>query len=402
VRFAGIDVASQIHVLAILDETGRVLLKPTSFSEDTTGYARLFDLLGAAADLLIAMEASGHYSKNLFATLTAKGFAVAVLNPLRTRRFAQEDLTRAKTDAVDALAIARFAAQKRPAPTPPPDPLTDTLRELVRFRDRLIKDFTSRLRQLHRLVDLGFPEFTRHVRTMDSRLATAVLHEYPTAQAFDRRCFVRLAGISHGRGHRVGKPLARQLIDTAATSVGRHHGPAYAAQVRYICEDLETLRHKIHELASQIDQALRDHKVGSLLTTIDGIGPPTAARLIATLGDPAHFRSAAALASYVGVVPGTNESGLRRPGRAPLTPIGHAHLRTALWMPTLAAIRKNPWLRAYYDRLRARGKPAKVAVTATLRKLLTVIYSVAKRQKPFVSPPFSPADPAPPQVQSWP
>jgi transposase len=46
--------------------------------------------------------------------LLAKGYAVAVLNPLRTRRFAEEELQRTKTDAIDALGIARFAAQKRP------------------------------------------------------------------------------------------------------------------------------------------------------------------------------------------------------------------------------------------------------------------------------------------------
>jgi len=67
------------------------------------------------ASMLVAMEATGHYWHNLFAVLVAEGFAVALLNPMRTRRFAGEDLARAKTDAIDAVGIARFAAQKRPA-----------------------------------------------------------------------------------------------------------------------------------------------------------------------------------------------------------------------------------------------------------------------------------------------
>jgi transposase len=58
----------------------------------------------------VALEATGHYWRNLFAALLAKGYAVAVLNPLRTRRFAEEELQRTKTDAIDALGIARFAA----------------------------------------------------------------------------------------------------------------------------------------------------------------------------------------------------------------------------------------------------------------------------------------------------
>ena len=129
------------------------------------GYPALFTRLGPPADTLVAMEATGHYWKNLFATLVARGFAVALLNPLRTHRFAGEDLQRTKTDAIDAVGIARFAAQKRPPVTRLPDAAIEELRELVRLRDRLIQDFGDRVRQLHRLVDLGFPEFPRHVRT---------------------------------------------------------------------------------------------------------------------------------------------------------------------------------------------------------------------------------------------
>jgi transposase len=78
-------------------------------------YAKLLGVLDAPADALVAMEATGHYWKNLFAALVAAGFAVALVNPLRTRRFAGEDLQRTQTDAIDAVGMARFAAQKRPA-----------------------------------------------------------------------------------------------------------------------------------------------------------------------------------------------------------------------------------------------------------------------------------------------
>src|SRR5262245_31912010 len=105
------------HVVAAVDERDQVLLKPTPFTEDAEGDQTLFDRLGPPADTLIAMEATGHYWKNLFATLVAHGVAVALLNPLRTRRFAGEALQRTQTDAIDALGSARFAAQKRPPPT---------------------------------------------------------------------------------------------------------------------------------------------------------------------------------------------------------------------------------------------------------------------------------------------
>ena len=183
-RFVSIDVAAERHVVAVVDETDRVLLKATPFTEDAEGYAKLLGLLGAPTDVLVAMEATGHYWKNLFAALVAAGFAVALLNPLRTRRFAGEDLQRLQTDAIDAVGIARFAAHKRPPASRLPDGATEELRELVRFRDRLRQDFGDRVRQLHRLVDLGFPEFTRDVRDLGSELATALLRDYPTAAGF--------------------------------------------------------------------------------------------------------------------------------------------------------------------------------------------------------------------------
>lgn len=137
-------------------------------------------------------------------------------------------------------------------------------------------------------------------------------------------------------------------------------------------------------MTGDIERTLRTHEVGTLLTTIDGIGPQTAARLVAELGDLAGFRSAAALAAYVGVVPGLRQSGKRQSPRACLTPFGHARLRAALWIPTLTAVRRNPWLRAYYERLRARGKLPKVALVAAMHKLLAAVYTVATHRRPFV------------------
>jgi transposase len=384
VRFVGIDIGAERHAIAVVNAAGEVVTKPVHCTEDAEGYRKLLEIAGPADAALVAMEATGHYWQNLFAALIAAGHRVALLNPSRTHRFAGEDLLRGKTDAVDALAIARFTAQKRPAITPLTDEVTLEIRELVRFRDRLVQDFGDRTRQLHRLVDLGFPEFTRFVKDLGSETATAILAAYPTAAAFRSLTMRRLARLKTDGRHQVGEELAAQLLAAAATSVGAHHGEAYRVQVQMICEDLDVLRKRIRSFDERIDKTLAQHAVGTLLTTIDGIGSNTAARLIAELQDPARFRDAAALASYVGVVPATRHSGKRTPLRSGLTPYGHARLRMALWMPTLSAVRRNPWLRAYYEGLIARGKLPKVALIASMRKLLHAVYFVAKNRVAFV------------------
>lgn len=384
-RFAGIDIGSESHVVAVVDAEGTTLVKATTFTEDADGYAKLFDLLGGPDDCLIAMEATGHYWQNLYAAAAVAGFPIALLNPVRTNRFAQEELARTKTDAIDALGIARFAQQKRPAPTPLPDDATRELRELVRLRDRIVQDLGDATRRLHRLVDLGFPEFTRYVKKLDSELATALLREYPTAAAFPTtpRPIAKL--VYDGR-HKVGRELARELADAAKTSVGRHHGDAYRVQVRYVCEDIDQARRRMRELEQRIETTLREHEVGSLLTTITGIGPQTAARLVGEVGDFDRFSTPAKLAAYVGSIPALKHSGKSRP-RGAMSTIGHARLRRALWMPILVAVVHNPWLRSYYRRLVAAGKPKKVALVAAMRKLLHAIHSVATKRKPFVPRP---------------
>jgi transposase len=258
------------------------------------------------------------------------------------------------------------------------------LRELARLRERLAEDFASRLRQLHRAVDLGFPEFTRYVRTLESQLAATILSRYPTAASFHGASVKKLARIIYDGSHKVGEELARTLIEAAEKSVGSHHSEPYRLRIKYLCEDLDVLRRRLKDLARDIERKLDDHEVGKLLTTIDGIGPLTAACLIAELGDPARFRSAGAIASYVGVVPRLRQSGKKRFSGGPTIPFGNARLRKALWMVVLNAVRCNPWLRQYYERLRAAGKPGKVAVIAAMRKLLAAVWSVATHRKPFV------------------
>ena len=106
-RFVGIDVGAERHVVASVDAAQAVGLNPTGFTEDAAGYPQLLTLLGPATDTLVAMEATGHYWKNVFAVLVAQGFAVALLNPLRTRRVAAEALQRTKTDAIDADVLGK-------------------------------------------------------------------------------------------------------------------------------------------------------------------------------------------------------------------------------------------------------------------------------------------------------
>ena len=122
------------------------------------------------------------------------------------------------------------------------------------------------------LVDLGFPEFTRYVRALDSELATAILKDYPTAEAFRGSAARLVASSSTTVGTSSASSLRTSSSRPLKLSVGRHHGYAYRVQVQYFCEDIDLFA-ALRELDQDIESQLDAPEVGKLLTTIDGIGP---------------------------------------------------------------------------------------------------------------------------------
>lgn len=276
----------------------------------------------------------------------------------------------------------RFCRQKRPPPTGLGDMALETLKELVRIRDRLVQDRGDRLRQLHRALDLAFPEF-RDVVTLDSQMAWALLARWPTAAAFQKARQASISVLKYDGTHCVGKDRAVRLKRLAKRTIGAHQGDVWALQVRMYVEDLEVFTRRIKKLDRDIETFLDDHEVGKLITTIPGLGPNSAARILAN-ADPTEFRNAKAFTAYLGITPFTRQSGTSMTSdRARITKIGNADVRRKLWMPTLTAITKNPVVAPFYNRMRERGKPPKVALVAAMRKLLTVVYAVAKQGRPF-------------------
>ena len=114
-----------------------------------------------------------------------------------------------------------------------------------------------------------------------------------------------------------------------------------------------------------------------LLRTVPGIGPTVARTLLAELPELGHL-DRRAIAALVGVAPFNRDSGQWR-GRRMIWG-GRASVRAALYMAALVAARYNPVMRAFYQRLRAAGKPPKVALVAVMRKLLTTVNAMLKHQ----------------------
>jgi transposase len=120
-----------------------------------------------------------------------------------------------------------------------------------------------------------------------------------------------------------------------------------------------------------------------LLQTIPGVGLITASWLVVATLNFTSCTDAAAATAYTGLAPQVRQSGTSVRGRAQIGHTGDSRLRTALYMATLTAARYNPAVRALYERLRAAGKPPKVARCAAARKLLHQMWAIGTSRRPF-------------------
>jgi transposase len=142
------------------------------------------------------------------------------------------------------------------------------------------------------------------------------------------------------------------------------------------------VRECIKKLEAQIDDALEPFRdAAELLQTVPGVGPVTAAAFVAAIGDPHRFPTSAHVASYIGLVPSTYDSGeSKRGGR--ITKEGNGALRSCLCECAHQARRESNPLNPYYRRILAQ-KGYKRAVVAVAHRLARILYQIWKKKEAF-------------------
>lgn len=303
--YVGIDVCK-----AWLDVYLHSVGRPFRVANSREGLKRLKRALAAHTVALIVLEATGKYHREAHRSLHAAGFLVAVINPLRSRLFAEAAGQLAKTDRLDARMLALLAESLAPKATPPAPEQLEELAELVRARTGATADLTALMNQ-----------------TGESK--TAILK-----RELGRRIKATRASIA-----RLEAEIARRIKADAA-------------------------------LARRF----------AILCSIKGVGPTAAAALIVGLSELGlcSGRQAALLA---GLAPLACDTGNTRGERH--IKGGRAHVRTALYMAALSAVRCNPDLSAFYRRLREKGKRFKVAITAVMRKLVVLANTLIREDRPW-------------------
>lgn len=171
----------------------------------------------------------------------------------------------------------------------------------------------------------------------------------------------------------------RQLLDMLVAE-GLRLKQAQNRVVRSdIQEHIDWLRKRMKSVDGDLRRSIQASDLwraqDDLLSEVPGVGDQTSVTLLACLPELGKL-SNKAIAALVGVAPFNRDSGTLR-GRRHIWG-GRATVRTMLYMASLSAVRHNPKIREFYKRLRDKGKPAKVAIVASMRKLLTVLNAMVR------------------------
>jgi transposase len=301
--FLGIDIAKDwLDVAWLSGQTLRI-----DYTDEAV--AGLVERLLAAPPSLVVMEATGGLETAVASALAAAGLPVAVVNPRQVRDYAKACGRLAKTDRIDALILAAFAAAIRPQVRELPDEHTRALGEVLARRRQLVEMRVQEKLRIQRASALQRASLREHIAWLDER-------------------------------------ISRLDID---------------------------LTH-----ALRTSEAWRDKD--DLLKAIPGVGSLTRATLLALLPELGTL-TRRQIAALVGVAPFSRDSGKHQGERVIWG--GRAQVRRTLYMAAVSAMRCNPVIRTFYAHLRSQGKPAKVALTACMRKLLVIMNAMLKHHSPW-------------------
>jgi len=176
----------------------------------------------------------------------------------------------------------------------------------------------------------------------------------------------------------------RQLVDMLGAERNRHHQARDLRLQRRIATHIRWLTKALAEIEADLATRIRSSPIwrerDNLLHSVPGVGDITAYTLIADLPELGHL-DRRKIAALVGLAPFNRESGHWR-GRRMIAG-GRPAVRSVLYMATLTAVRFNPAIAHFYQRLTAAGRPKKVALTAAMRKLLTILNAMLRDQRPW-------------------
>ena len=374
--YVGIDVSKYKHDCSILDQSGNTVVDDFVFANSFEGFETFKTLLSSLAspeEIKIGFEATGHYTSNLKRFLENAHYSFMESNPALISKFIHaQTLRRTKNDALDSHSIARFLMSVDYKPYPKGFYHIYSLKSLTRLRDTVVRQRSLYMVKLTNVLDHIFPEFKPFFNDSFSATAIHILEKYHTPDkiaSIPDEDYDEIRCVSRGK---FSYARLISLKELATMTVGDSN-PIFESQLVSILALYRTAEQEVQSLENEIIPLVQELNPKTL--TIPGIGYITAATIVAEYGDFSRFLSPAQMLSFAGLEPGYYQSGTME-FRGKMVKRGSSQLRYVLMNCMLPLIRFNPVFASYYHKKRLEGKPHRVALSHTAKKLVRVIYTL--------------------------
>lgn len=394
-----IDVAKGKSVAATFSSYGAMVCKPFTFSHSPEGISALLPYLTQLEEMThqrptIVLEATGHYSKPIVSFFSKFNYQVVVLNPLLTHQLKKKSTRKVKTDPVDTIRIAQAFYLEQAKPVVQSSTEIANLQLLCRQYTQWSAMYTDVQLHFRAVLDLAFPGYDKAFQNICNPTSLELLLQYPSPDMLLQADYEEVLQIlkqnRRGRAWNEQKlthirTIAEQSLPDTQASI------AQQVSMKHYIHLLKSYRACIADIQNQLITIAESQSSYHLLQSIPGVGPLTAATIVAEIGDIKRFPSVKQLTAFAGLDSSVYQSGTFKSNQNHISKRGSTYLRTALYQATVAGISKqvhgprNEVLSRYYQQKLSEGKASKVAIVATSNKLLRMIFGIWRSNKQFQS-----------------
>jgi transposase len=338
-------------------------------------------------EVVIGFESTGHYWKPLGYYLKERNYHLVEVSTSHTKK-AKElmDNSPLKCDPKDARVIGDLVRQGKILTPVFPEGEILNLREILHTRENLVKDRTSVLNRLHKIVDVTFPERREIIKDIKGKTSIFLLKKAPFPENIIKKGLEWLKENIWKRSRgRYNHTVAELLYKSAKDTIGVREGiEGFFWELKVLLPRLERLNREIEEIELRIKKILEDTHEARYLMTIPGIAYITAATVIAESGGLRRYEKVESVLKIAGLNLYEISSG-KHEGEKHITKRGRSLMRQKLYFAALQQAREGMPLYSFYRKLTEdNGVKRTKALIAVARKLLKIMFALVRDKREFV------------------
>ena len=390
--FIGMDVSKDSFTVAVKDDENRLILPIREFYYDKVSLEEFDNEIREIRKTLrcrvyLGLESTGIYHLPLYQHLVENYAYVRLFNGLEMKRF-KSGIRKTKTDKLDAADIAdAVRILQETTYHVSSDAELIQLRELCRLLDRISLKIKTCKVQARRNIDVLCRGYSKHFNDVFGVSSLNIIKESMRFTRFLKADYSTLLSLMDNH---IPEERAREKARAIESLFQNAVVPKYMMEssileLHMLIQQYQLLKDQRTRVREKIEKRIKE--LDPKILTVPGIGVLNAAYILGELGNLDRFESLNQVTAFAGLDPSVKQSGSSYHS-GHISKRGSPFLRHALYGSAMPAARHNPVCRHLYERLKSRGKPHKVCLTAVARKLLHIAFTVEKKNIDFYVPAY--------------